>query len=571
MKQTSFNPEALPDFFRDVEIVGPAHLELPKYRAIHAEWADLTSSQHGEVSADSSPKLMMTKTVKETYKSNDFAKIKQMEAAAQNDLQAVYTNISTNAAKAWTKVRKDGKEFYMSWSDTGSVWAYTESMSTVDGADRIDDVKYEAVVQIGTYSKSSEVIGIQSYNLTFTTMLVESAIAFIVARAVSSIIADGLGFIVARFAIYLAQAAAEIGFESFAFSIPVAALSSVATGLVFAIVFIGLVYLWNWLNRKYTIRLQIFNWDGNNSWITTGQTLSNAKIPGNNQDLNFILPKMVSPGDVVVPPGFQPVEVLDSVCYYAVIIWENDNTFMEGCSMAIGMQKDKTNEGFMWAFDCPRWSDNKQGGNNGLQDPKTYLQNVQWNKSPMKFQIESTSEKIPVSFALDALNGASDNLYNINIHIADTNTVPNSNGQVVFGVRYRIKNVSHGTVLDDWGGKTGENLAALMPDDSPDSLNRTWTLIPNTHGFRIKSGNNVVLDDWGGKTGEDSAALMPDDSPDFLNRTWTLIPNAHGFKIKSANNVVLDDWGGKTGEDSAALMPDYSPDNLNQVWSFIKI
>ena len=151
--------------------------------------------------------------------------------------------------------------------------------------------------------------------------------------------------------------------------------------------------------------------------------------------------------------------------------------------------------------------------------------------------------------------------------------VPNSNNSVSFRTAYRIKSVGHGTVLDDWAGKTGENSAALQPDDAPDSLNRTWSLIPNAHGFRIKSvGHGTVLDEWDGKTGEDSAALQPDDAPDSLNRTWSLIPNAHGFRIKSVGHgIVLDDWAGKTGENSAALQPDNAPDSTNRTWSFISV
>jgi hypothetical protein len=96
--------------------------------------------------------------------------------------------------------------------------------------------------------------------------------------------------------------------------------------------------------------------------------------------------------------------------------------------------------------------------------------------------------------------------------------------KVIYGVEYRIKSVGHKTVLDDWGGKTGENSASLQPDDTPKSLNRIWILTPNANGFRIKSvGHGTVLDDWGGKTGKNSAALQPDDTPDSLNRTWTFI------------------------------------------------
>ncbi len=150
--------------------------------------------------------------------------------------------------------------------------------------------------------------------------------------------------------------------------------------------------------------------------------------------------------------------------------------------------------------------------------------------------------------------------------------VPNSNGKVAFGVEYRIQSVGHGTVLDDWGGKTGQDSAALQPDDSPFSPQRTWVLVPNAGGFRIRNvGHSTVLDDWGGKTGENSAALQPDDLPEHLNRTWVLVPNSKGFRIKSVgHSTVLDDWGGKTGENSAALQHDDSSESLNRTWRFVE-
>ncbi|MCC4770493.1 hypothetical protein FXV91_09930 [Methanosarcina sp. DH2] len=407
------SPESLPSFFRDVQVIGPAHLELQKYRAKYSKLDISSKPTNCEVRADKSPMLLVPKEVREAYQRNDFAAIKKFETQSQEDLQAVYDNVSKNGEKAWTKVKKDGKEFYMSWSDKGSMWAYTVSTSTSD------DVTQQALVQIGTYSKSTSVLGLQSYNLTLPTVVAESLIALIVARAVSGIIAEGLGFAIASFSLLLAQAAAAAGFESFSFAIPVALVSTVASCLVFAVVFIGLAYLWNWLNRKYTIRLQVFNWDYTNDWSVNGQYLSNATICGGNGDnkvLNFTLPKMVKPGDVVTPPGFDPVEALDSVCYYGVIIWENDNTFAQGCSMAIPIEKNK-NEGFMWAFDCPRFSSNQQAAENGIKDPKIYRDTCHWNEQPLGFKI--TSSKIPVSFALDALSGASDGLYNINIHIGE--------------------------------------------------------------------------------------------------------------------------------------------------------
>lgn len=417
MTQATLNMDVLPDFFRDIEIVGPSHLELPKYRALHSKLKLTSTKKQVDVKAHSNPVLLASKSVKDAYQSNNFSKIALMEKQSQDDLQPIYTNVSTQKDKAWTKVKKDGKEFYMCWSDTGSMWSYTDSITQSETTDEDGNTTYQALVQIGSYTKTGKIAGIHTYNLTLPTLLAESVIAYIVARAVSGIIADGLGFLVTRFALYLAEAAAEAGLESFSFVVSEAFLAGVASCLVFAVVFIGLIYLWNWLNRKYTIRLQIFNWDENFAWNAAGQYMSNAKIAGEDSKVEFNLPKMVKPEDVVTPPGFDPVEALDAVCYYAVIIWENDNTFMEGCSMAIKMEREASSEGFMWAFDCPRFADNQQAASDGTKDPKAYRNSAPWNSKPLNFGITSTPDKTPVHFSVNALSGAEDDLYNVLINI----------------------------------------------------------------------------------------------------------------------------------------------------------
>lgn len=422
MNQSTLLTDALPDFFKDVEVIGPATLEIEKYKAMHAKvFKNLFESNKKtdvDVKANSSPVLLASKSVKDAYQNRNFQVIKQMEKDAQKDLEAVYNNVINKGSAAWTKVKKDGKEFYMCWSNRGSMWSYTDSITPVAKNDLTGETTYQAVVQVGTYTATGKIAGLQSYNFTMTTLLVESVIALIVAKAVSGIIAEGLGFLVARFSLFLVQAAVDLGLEGFSFAISTAALATVASCLVFAVVFIGLVYLWNWLNRKYTIRLQIFNWDDKSDWKVSGQYMSNAKIAGGDSTaLDFSIPKLVPPNSVVVPPGFDPVEALDAVCSYAVIIWENDNTFMEGCSMAIKLKLPNVDEGFMWAFDCPRWSDNKQAGSNGLQDPKQYRDRAPWSSNAKNFKITSTSRNIPVSFSLDALSGASDDLYNIIINV----------------------------------------------------------------------------------------------------------------------------------------------------------
>ena len=80
------------------------------------------------------------------------------------------------------------------------------------------------------------------------------------------------------------------------------------------------------------------------------------------------------------------------------------------------------------------------------------------------------------------------------------------------------------------------------------------------------------MDDWGGETGRDSAALQPDNSGPTPNRIWQIIP-AHDcyYRIRSTHETVLDNWGGITGYGSASLMPDDSGPSPNRIWKFIPV
>ncbi|HGJ5855365.1 hypothetical protein [Arsenophonus nasoniae] len=71
----------------------------------------------------------------------------------------------------------------------------------------------------------------------------------------------------------------------------------------------------------------------------------------------------------------------------------------------------------MYAFECPRFSDNKQAADDGITQPKYYYENVKWNNNPISFNIQSTKDKTPVSFQLDALRGAKNDTYNVLINI----------------------------------------------------------------------------------------------------------------------------------------------------------
>ncbi|KAF2069335.1 hypothetical protein CYY_009343 [Polysphondylium violaceum] len=419
--------------FGKLTIVGNAVDEIQKYRATHAA-AGLSSNASVTSNANSSnttnvtpakqPSLSTTAEVKAAYQTNNFAKIKELETKANNDVLPVYTNIVNKGDSAWVKVQaNNGQQYYMAWSASASVWSYTESIKPATDANKAADsnTKYQAVVQFGTYSASTSIAGIHSYNMGLTTMVVESVIAMILAKCISGFIADGLGFLVAQFAVRLATAAAEMGLESFSFAVPEFLIGAVAGCLCFAIVFIGIAYLWNWLNRLYTIRVQVFNWDASHDWQLTTQSKSNAVNPGkdsNTNQLGINIDKMTDPNSTVYPPGFGPVTSLDTVCYYSIIIYQNDNTFAEGCSFAIqGTKNNNKNTGFTYAFQCPRWSNNAQYMSGTVVDPNTFLNQASshWQSNPQYFNV--TTDGTPIGAKIDALSGASDDMYNVIINI----------------------------------------------------------------------------------------------------------------------------------------------------------
>lgn len=413
---TSIPLGALPSFFKDTQIVCSAREDFQagqRKKALKALPSANENIQCNLIQV-SSPVLRMDNNTRNIYQSNNFSKIKELEKKMDQDLKPIYDNIRINNENAWTKVQSQGQEFYMCWSNSGSMWAYTPTIEKSQ-----DGTTFQACVQVGTYSQSSGLLSGHSYTFSISSLIEEAVISAIVAYALSKAIKYGVEFLISRFAADIATAAAKLGFQNFSCTILSKVVAGVACCIVTVIITIALHYLWEWLNRHYTICLRIYNWDPQNNWETSAKYLDNAVISGGAEGDTelFTIPKMIDAGSSVTPPGFAPVTTLDNICYYGAIIWENDKQFMQGCSMALSIKKSGSEEGFMWAFDCPRLADNRHAAKNGIEDPKNYLNNCQWNDSPKDFRITATSQNIPVTFGLNALSGAEDNLYNIQIQI----------------------------------------------------------------------------------------------------------------------------------------------------------
>lgn len=407
---------ALPPFFKDAVIVCPAEEDFMSGQ--EKRFMNAIPVSNDEIKFDIvkviPPSMRMDDNARKIYQSNDFAQIKKLEEKMDQDLKPIHENISTNGENAWTRVRSHGEEFYMCWSNSGSMWIYTPPVQKNE-----NDTTFKAYIQVGTYSQSSGILSSHEYSAIITSLLAEISISALLAFALSKAIQAGIEFLVSRFAENILAAALKLGLQRFSCTILSKVLSAIAGCIVAVLAFIAIHFLWEWLNRHYTVCLRIYNWDDKNDWETSAKYLDNAKISGGDagDDELFSIPKMISSGSSVNPPGFEPVTSLDNICYYGAIIWENDQKFMQGCSMALSIKKSGSDEGFMWAFDCPWASDNRHAAKNGIEDPKHYFKNCQWNDSPKDFHITATSRNIPVTFGLDSLSGAKDNLYNVQIQI----------------------------------------------------------------------------------------------------------------------------------------------------------
>eukprot|EP01121_Diplochlamys_sp_Union-15-3_P016220 TRINITY_DN5480_c0_g1_i2.p1 TRINITY_DN5480_c0_g1~~TRINITY_DN5480_c0_g1_i2.p1 ORF type:complete len:164 (-),score=38.47 TRINITY_DN5480_c0_g1_i2:33-524(-) len=153
---------------------------------------------------------------------------------------------------------------------------------------------------------------------------------------------------------------------------------------------------------------------------------------------------------------------------------------------------------------------------------------------------------------------------------------------------YRIITLSTGAVLDDRGGKVGPNhtivkKAGLQNDvyNAWDKF-RTWTLKKVDGGYRIKTlSTGAVLDDCGGKVGDNHKIITYVGLQDNVynewdkHRTWNLVKVDGGYRIKTlSTGAVLDDCGGKVGDGhivitSIGLQDDvYNEWDKHRTWNF---
>ena len=108
---------------------------------------------------------------------------------------------------------------------------------------------------------------------------------------------------------------------------------------------------------------------------------------------------------------------------------KNENKFMEGLGMSLRAVRGSGDTGFMWAYECPRFANNRQAMYTGrLTYCKTYYYGVSkgkfggWNPNPKKFTVNGV-DNVPITCTFIRETKPDPNLFNVYINIDHSSTV----------------------------------------------------------------------------------------------------------------------------------------------------
>ncbi|KAF2071148.1 hypothetical protein CYY_007538 [Polysphondylium violaceum] len=427
------DPTCIPEIlgFKNLRIVETLG-EAKRKARIHNDAAGinsiLSSKPATAVTLASPPQLITNAATSQIYKSNNWAKIKSLQDQADKDLRSMFTLMKDHPDAAWKRAIDDttGIELYVTWTPQGSYcWSFCPSVNP-GSVNNDPNTKFNANCQYGTFSKSTSICGIHTYNLGLSTLSTQIDVAGTIAGFVSKVMKKGVNFFAEDLIKMLSESAAEAGLDA-VFTIGSAVLGAVCSAAVFIVVFIGIMYFYNFLNKRFQIVVNIYNWDSINDWKIPSQHVSNAINPGKDKDdkINISIPKLTNAANVMLPPDLRDllnITDLETVCSYSTIVYENEKTFAQGCSFAFPVTLGNNgNQGFTYAFECPWVADNGHYIEGTVQDPTSFLTkaNSHWVKSTAPLKTTAASN-VPVFASIDALHGGDANgsdSYCVNIHI----------------------------------------------------------------------------------------------------------------------------------------------------------
>jgi len=425
--------------FGKLKFIATQEEAMNQHRALYASEFNSKAPAGSNITVASAPRLLINNQVSNTYKTNNWQQIKKLKDQANQDLMPIYTNLQKFAdSRAWVGVQEEkadgGEIYYMCYDNRGNyVWSYCPT--TIPTSDPNNPkVSFNAPTQFGQYSYTTSIAGIHSYNINLTTKLTTSAISLGVGIFAAKILSKGLNFTTADLTTLLTDgfaAVTDINID-IVFGLAAAAAPFVCFAVVFLVVFIGLQYLWGFLNKQFQIEVSVYNWDKNNDWNILVQALSNSINPGQDttSNININIKEPVSPGEINpygpggaygLPPsvGSHLLQSTQTAINYAYIVYKNQSTFMQGNSFAFNCVQGKSNKGFTYAFECPWTASNGHYMDGTSQDPNAFLKKGNWIKNTSPLTVNTAG--VSIEATIDSLKGGDVNgsqNYQVAIHIA---------------------------------------------------------------------------------------------------------------------------------------------------------
>jgi len=395
------------------------------------------SLPNSSLDVTSPPRLFLTQDARWSYVNNKWADIKKLQDQANADLQPLMTNFRDDPSKNWVLMQDqaNNQEYYVSHDNKGNMaWVWCQDLTPYNPFDpNLPNISLAAPVQYGAYSATTKLAGVHTYRMGLSSKIGTTVAASIVTFFVSNLVKQGINFVATNLASMVSEAALEAGM-ALVFTISASVLTAVACAAVFVIVFIGISFLWSFLNKQFQILTSVYNWSEKQDYIIRNQALSNCVVPGINdvQSLSLTIPKSLPPGPVpwtnanIVPINMQQILAHTTfiVISYAYIVYENTNTFIQGCSFAFNFYGAKTGDFVNFAFTCPFWSSNGQCLEVSSMEPDNFLSSCQKNNSwkyttgPLKAEPRLTTGG--VTSYIDALTGGDANgseVYQVAVHL----------------------------------------------------------------------------------------------------------------------------------------------------------
>jgi len=312
----------------------------------------------------------------------------------------------------------DGKEYYVSSSNTAAVWAYVRDEPATTRADELK----KSIVSIGSYSVNSQMVGISGYiwdNLPIQIAASVVALAFV--AFMKPLISEGVSWGISYAASRLAQAAGDASLEALAALIPssVAGAGGLIIGGVIGIaLFFAVIWLSDIIFRQYFLTVNVFNFDSSSIWKNVTWYADNAEI-SNDEWKDVQIAKYVPAGGQLYPPGFSPPTALESVVTYFCIAFNNVSTFLEGLGIGMVVGRDDNAQGLALKYILHRFGDNEIGlqgipGNPNSFDLPNYYNSGSWVQAN---STETTVGSLQVTGYTPYLSGAPDQAYEFNVNV----------------------------------------------------------------------------------------------------------------------------------------------------------